>query len=159
MDGMEAIRKIKSTEQGRAVPIVGVSASVFGEDQEGVLESGADEFIAKPIQEDELWEKIGRLLEIEFLFEEEGPIRDAATASSTGTSITKERLSSLPTDLVEAMRAAVRGGYMEQLAEHAREAAEHDPELARSLLEMVDRYDYPALSELFSVSADQDERE
>ena len=51
VDGIETIKKIKSTEPGRSTPIIGVSASVFVEEQDKVLERGADEFLAKPIQE------------------------------------------------------------------------------------------------------------
>jgi hypothetical protein len=47
------------------------------------------------------------------------------------------------------MRTAVRGGYMERLAEHARQADVHEPELAERLLEMIDRYDYDNLFHLF----------
>jgi len=62
MDGLEAIQAIKAKHAGRTTPVIGLSASAFKEDRNKVLGSGADDFIAKPIQEAELWDKIARLL-------------------------------------------------------------------------------------------------
>jgi CheY-like chemotaxis protein len=146
MGGIEAIKTIKSAEQGRATPIIGVSASVFKEDQDKVPESGADDFIAKPIQEIELWEKIGQCMKIEFLYD--GGERPAADRSKTAP-LTRERVAELPEELMGKMRAAVQGGYMQRLAELAGRAGDDHPELSQQLLGFVDRYDYDALARLF----------
>ena len=67
VDGLEAIKAIKSTENGRNTPIVGVSASVFEDDRKMVLDSGADDFLPKPFKENELFEKIGTHLGINYV--------------------------------------------------------------------------------------------
>jgi signal transduction histidine kinase/DNA-binding response OmpR family regulator len=146
MDGIEAIQTIKSTGQGRVTPIIGVSASVFKEDKNKVLESGADDFIAKPIQEAELWKKIGQCLKVELLFDDKK--RLAADRSET-LPLTRERMAGLPKELVEDMRAAVQGGYMERLAELAKQAAVIHPELSEQFLKIIYDYDYETLSRLF----------
>jgi CheY-like chemotaxis protein len=146
MDGIEAILAIKSTEKGRTTPVIGVSASVFEDDKATVLESGADDFIAKPVQEAEFWEKIGQCLKVELLFDDKK--RPAADRSET-LPLTIERMAEFPKELVEDMQAAVQGGYMEQLAELVQSAAEHHPELSQQLLKLIDHYDYEALSRLF----------
>jgi CheY-like chemotaxis protein len=146
MGGIEAIETIKSTEQGRATPIIGVSASVFEEERNKVLESGADDFIAKPIQEGELLEKIGQCLKVEYLFEEK---KRPAADRPEALPLTRQRVAELPKELVEEMRAAIQGGYMERLADLAKNAADHHPELSQQLLKLVDHYDYEALSRLF----------
>lgn len=149
MDGKEAIKKIKATERGRATPVIGLSASAFEEDRFKVLESGADDFIAKPIQESGLWEKIGRLLEVEFLFEDEEVVLTPPSEWQEEFPPIKEHLGNLPEQLVAEMRAAVQGGYMERLAELAQRAAVIQPRLSRHLLTLVDQYDYETLSRLF----------
>jgi DNA-binding response OmpR family regulator len=135
--------------------VIGLSASAFDADRKMVLDSGADDFIAKPIQESELWEKIAQLLKVEFLFENEAPLPNASAESSQKPPLTKEDLTRLPRELVEAMRTAVRGGYMERLAEHALEADVPEPQLAERLLEMIDRYDYDSLFHLFIEDEDE----
>lgn|GEM_PF-1791765 len=116
------------------------------EDKETVLDSGADDFIAKLIQESELWDKIGQCLNVGLLFDEQE--RPAADRPET-LPLTKESLVELPQKLVVDMRAAVQGGYMGRLAELARSAGDNHPGLSQQLLELVDRYDYETISRLF----------
>jgi CheY-like chemotaxis protein len=155
MGGLAAIQTIKEKSGSRTTPVIGLSASAFDADRKMVLDSGADDFIAKPIQESELWEKIAQLLKVEFLFENEAPLPNASAESSQKPPLTKEDLTRLPRELVEAMRTAVRGGYMERLAEHALEADVPEPQLAERLLEMIDRYDYDSLFHLFIEDEDE----
>ena len=70
VDGFEAIRRIRASEQGRRVPIVAVSASVFEESRREAKEAGADDFLVKPFREQDLLSKVGRLLGIPWVYEE-----------------------------------------------------------------------------------------
>ncbi len=49
------------------VPILGLSASVLGTDVQTALEAGFDDFLPKPFREDELFERLSRLMRIEWL--------------------------------------------------------------------------------------------
>ena len=66
MDGFEATRHIRS-ENSRvlnpAIPIIALTAYTMQGDRERCLQSGMDDFIAKPVQPRELAEKISRWLE------------------------------------------------------------------------------------------------
>jgi signal transduction histidine kinase/DNA-binding NarL/FixJ family response regulator len=155
MDGLAAIQAIKASSGGRTASVIGLSASAFEEDRKKVLDSGANDFIAKPIQEAELWEKIARVLKVEFLFEDRAPLPDVSAQPSEMTALTQADLINLPQGLVETMRDAFRGGYMDQLAEYAREALSHEPELAKRLLVIINRDDYDALSHLFIGDGDK----
>ncbi len=57
MDGLSAIKKLKSDDRVRNIPIIAVTASTMEEDNERALLAGADDFLSKPI-------KIRTLLEI-----------------------------------------------------------------------------------------------
>ena len=146
MDGIEAIQTIKSLNKGKSTSIIGVSASVFEEDRHKVLESGADDFIAKPIQEAELWEKIEQCLKVEFIYETK---EQAEVDRLEAGPLAIEDISELPDELVQEMRAAIQGGYMDRLAELAGRAADRHPQLSRHILKLVDRYDFDSLSRLF----------
>jgi two-component system CheB/CheR fusion protein len=100
MDGLAAIQTIKERGGIRTTPVIGLSASAFEKDRKMVLDSGADDFIAKPIREAELWEKIARLIKVEFLFEDDAPLPDASAESSQKPPLTKEDLTRLPRELV-----------------------------------------------------------
>jgi len=144
VDGITAIRSIRATQTGRTVPIIGVSASVFDEDRATVLDSGADGFVAKPVQESDLLEKIGRCLKIDYRIESS----EATTISGEPPALKREHLAGLPDTLVAEMRTAVEGGYMGRMTELARRAADHSPTVSRKLLELVHQYDLETLGDL-----------
>jgi PAS domain S-box-containing protein len=54
MDGLEAMRRIRSHPHGAAVPIVAATANVFDDDRERVLDAGGDGFLPKPFTKGQL---------------------------------------------------------------------------------------------------------
>ena len=62
MDGWEASRKIRSDENLRQVPIVGLSAHAMNGDRERALEAGCTDYLTKPLDEDLLARTIQTLL-------------------------------------------------------------------------------------------------
>jgi CheY-like chemotaxis protein len=54
MDGYEAIPVLKSSETYKHLPIVAVTAQAMQGDKEKCLQAGADDYIAKPVDLDEL---------------------------------------------------------------------------------------------------------
>jgi len=145
VDGIAAIQSIRATQTGRTIPIIGVSASVFEEDRTSVLDSGADDFVAKPIQEFDLLEKIGRCLKIDYRIESSS---EATKSFAELPALTKEHLAGLPDTLLAEMRAAVEGGYMDRLTELVRRAADHSPTVSQQLLDLVHQYDLETLADL-----------
>ncbi|MDX1738750.1 MAG: response regulator, partial [Alphaproteobacteria bacterium] len=62
MDGMEAIAKIRSNEAYNDIPIVAVTAKAMAGEREKCLAGGADEYLTKPVDIDELSEIMSRML-------------------------------------------------------------------------------------------------
>jgi len=62
MDGMEAIRQIRSSQKEHRIPILAVTAHAQQADQEEIMKSGADDILHKPYKEKEILEKLQRLL-------------------------------------------------------------------------------------------------
>ena len=68
MDGFEAIRRIRASEtEGQHLPILALSANVGEADRAAAREAGADDFLAKPVQHNELLERIGQALQLTWL--------------------------------------------------------------------------------------------
>ena len=62
MDGKQAVRIIRSKDRLKNIPVLAVTAhAIIGETQE-ILEAGFDEIITKPIDEEEILEKISLYL-------------------------------------------------------------------------------------------------
>jgi len=64
MDGYQASRKIRSLERKdlAEIPIVALSANVFDEDKKRALSSGMNDYIAKPLDVDVMYEVLGNIL-------------------------------------------------------------------------------------------------
>ena len=64
MDGLEATRRIRSLDlpKSKDIPIVAMTANVFREDIEKCLESGMNDHVGKPLDFDEVMDKLRRYL-------------------------------------------------------------------------------------------------
>ena len=72
MDGLEATRRIRVTEEGGDTPIVVVSASGSEGDQDEIRSSGADGIVGLPFDEAEVLREVQRHLGVRYAYEETG---------------------------------------------------------------------------------------
>ena len=63
MDGWEATRKIKANSDLKHIPIIAVTSHAMVGDEITAREAGCDDYVAKPVDENELMEKIKKLLQ------------------------------------------------------------------------------------------------
>jgi two-component system, sensor histidine kinase and response regulator len=107
-----------------------------------VMQSGADDFVAKPCREDELLEKMRAHLSIAYDYEE------TSEPVTVEDPLNTERLSQLPRELIEELRGATASGnkrLLDKLIAKVRES--EDAAFANSLQKLADRYEYDALSQ------------
>jgi PAS domain S-box-containing protein len=64
MDGLAATRAIRQMEGRTTTPILAMTANAFSEDRERCIASGMDDFIAKPIEPEDLFKGLLKWLEI-----------------------------------------------------------------------------------------------
>jgi hypothetical protein len=60
MDGIEATKRLRASEQGIRMPVVAMTANAMPIDRERCLKAGMDDFISKPIEFAELRRVLGR---------------------------------------------------------------------------------------------------
>ncbi|MBI4780863.1 MAG: CHASE2 domain-containing protein [Oscillatoriophycideae cyanobacterium NC_groundwater_1537_Pr4_S-0.65um_50_18] len=82
LNGWEMIQQLRNQEQFGTVAIAVTSASVFESDRQRSLETGANAFLAKPIQVDELFQTLQALLQLEWIYGDGAP---AKASQSTAT--------------------------------------------------------------------------
>jgi len=63
MDGWEATRKIKANSELRHIPIIAVTSHAMIGDEIQAREAGCDDYVPKPIDENELMKKIKKFLQ------------------------------------------------------------------------------------------------
>ncbi len=81
MDGLEASRTIRRLPGGDAVRIAALTASVFQEEREHVLQAGMDDFVCKPYQPENIFDCLQRQLQLEFVYAQEEDANQAAPAT------------------------------------------------------------------------------
>jgi PAS domain S-box-containing protein len=150
MDGYEACRDIKATEEGRRTAIVAVTAGAFDDTRQQVFAAGVDAYLRKPFQEHELFEVIRTCLPVQYLYEGDtaAPAVGPGGAETFGPDGAAPPLAALPPDLVEAMRQATIRADLRRLRALIREVEKHSPPVAAHLLELASRYQYVALRRL-----------
>jgi two-component system, cell cycle response regulator DivK len=62
IDGWEATRRIKANTALQAIPIIALSAHAMMGDQEKALQSGCNDYLSKPLDEDLLFAMLTRFL-------------------------------------------------------------------------------------------------
>jgi len=62
IDGWEATRRIKANAALKHIPIIALSAHAMMGDAEKALQSGCDDYLSKPLDEDLLFAKLAKFL-------------------------------------------------------------------------------------------------
>ena len=62
MDGYEVAKKIRSNDEIKDTPIIAVTAHAMEGDEKKALEAGCNDYLPKPIDEEELWAKVAKLI-------------------------------------------------------------------------------------------------
>ena len=62
MDGWEATRQLKANDNFRSIPVIALTAHAMKGDEEKALAAGCDDYLVKPLDEDELIAKIQKYL-------------------------------------------------------------------------------------------------
>ncbi|MEG4146398.1 ATP-binding protein [Microcoleus sp. Pol12B5] len=83
MDGFEMSRRFRKSSEFKDVILIASSASVFEFDRKNSHEAGCNEFLAKPIQVEELLEVLKNYLQIEWIYDHPADLANTPQADFT----------------------------------------------------------------------------
>jgi signal transduction histidine kinase/DNA-binding response OmpR family regulator len=138
------------------VPIVALTAHALEEEKARILAAGCDDFVRKPFREQEIFEVIGKHLDLQYIYMyQEAPVVPD-TGLESKAQITPQQLAALPVDLRGQLHAAVVELDKEQLLALIEQIKPFDAHLARALDAALKRY---ALSPLLDLLEKIERRE
>ncbi|MCF6266907.1 MAG: ATP-binding protein [Desulfuromusa sp.] len=105
MDGLTATKIIKSTETGKDIPIIALTAHAFKRERLKILAAGCDNLICKPYDEAELFAMFVSHLGVKFVYEKK-PLKKKISPIITGKPLSLTALAQLPQELTEELQAA-----------------------------------------------------
>ncbi len=152
MNGLEAMARIREIDPGGVTKIVMVTASAFIEDRDNAMIWGADAYLPKPFKARELFECLGSMLGVRYVYDEVAPV-----SAAPATPLTPGSLAGLSNGLAEKMLAATVELDRDGLFGLIGEITAKEPETGRQLYEMVKNYQYEALIELIKRRLEQNE--
>lgn len=141
MGGLEATGRIRAMEGGRAVKIVALTASVFKEERDNVMASGMDDFIRKPYRAEEIYDCVGRQLQVRFIHEK-GAVAAGPVPSGP---LRPEELAGLPPELCEDLTQALLSLDAARIGDIIRNVSDHNPALGARLAHHAERLEYTTI--------------
>ncbi|MES2151318.1 MAG: ATP-binding protein [Pseudomonadota bacterium] len=137
-DGVAATARIRAREGARQPVIVILSASAFDDERAAALRTGANDFMRKPLEEDQFFAMLER--ELGLHFERDGQVQALAPAAPT-----RAELCALPEPVCAALRSASRELDQGKMLAALGEVAVEHADLAARIAGMVDRFQYREL--------------
>jgi signal transduction histidine kinase/DNA-binding NarL/FixJ family response regulator len=135
MDGLEMVQQLRELEPFKQVPIIASSASVFSFDRQQSHEAGCDDFLPKPVQNNDLLDQLQRYLSLTWIYEQTGINTNKPTPSEI----------ILPSaDELAALYQAAKLGHIAKIRQEAERIQAMDTQyvaFANRVLELADEFD------------------
>ncbi len=143
LDGRQATLAIRALENGAAVPIVALTASVLQQEQAPLLAAGCNEILLKPIKLNETLAAIARHLPVSYLQRRD----DQALAEQGGFDATQAaaEAAALAPEFRQALIEAARRLDADALELEATRLRSEAPQLARQLAALTGQFDFGAV--------------
>ena len=141
LGGLEAIERLRRLPTFEMLPIIAVSASASGADQARGLAAGASAFLPKPIDLEQLLQKIGHLLSLTWVSEAPAHAQHGDEAAPVAP----------PRDELATLQRLARTGNMRLIrewADHLETLGEQHRPFARHLRGLADDFQSRAIVEL-----------
>ncbi|NEO85009.1 MAG: response regulator [Spirulina sp. SIO3F2] len=120
MDGWAFLKQVRTTERLKHHRILVSSASVFDTDVQRSLDEGGDDFLAKPVEAEGLYQMLAKHLELTWLYEELSETQAAPGAE------TESELIVPPQDVLADLRAHAKQGSINAIKSELSKIAQLD---------------------------------
>ncbi|MEG4990008.1 PAS domain S-box protein [Microcoleus sp. BR0-C5] len=144
VDGYTATKYIRERPQSQETVIIALTASIFEEEREKVVMAGFNDFISKPFQQRDIFDKIAKYLPVQYIYEvvEQTPQKQLVETLSV------EYLSMMPPQWLEQMYQAAYYLDTEIMNELILQIPESKASLSKALTEYINNFNSDRIMEL-----------
>ncbi len=145
MDGLSATRHIKATDKGLQTPVIALTGQTFEKERQTILSAGCDAYLAKPLEEQQLFDLLTKHLKVEFIRKKsissvEAPNKDAQ--------ITIGEMAQLPVPFLTELRKTALELDLEKLKGQLDQIQSAYPALGASLLNLSSNFRFEEIYNL-----------
>ncbi|OKH37276.1 hybrid sensor histidine kinase/response regulator [[Phormidium ambiguum] IAM M-71] len=131
MDGYQFLKQIRQSEILKVIPVIVSSASVSKMDQRHSLEAGGDDFLAKPVQLDDLLQMLRKYLQLNWIYQSISDSEQKLSATPELESSTPSTSFVLPpSEDLEQLLLLVQQGRLKKLTDAAVALEQRNPQYA-----------------------------
>ena len=155
MDGYEATQRIRASTKGQAPVIIALTASAFEEQRVLVLSAGCDDFVRKPFNEIDLFDKMTEYLGVQFEYQKittdnPTPVNDPEAMEHLRAKIQNLR----PEWLTDVHHAAARA-QSKTLLDLLAQIQADQPDVVAALTELVNNFEFEKIKMLVELDRRQ----
>lgn len=150
MDGYQATQQIKTSSQGHDTVVIALTASVFEENKQKILDAGCDDFVRKPFRQTEVLQKIAAHLGVKYLTVNSPQTRDTQhkDQSANHENLNLDNLRIMPIGWIEEMSQRASQGNDVILFQLIEQIPPEHQTLAIGLTNWVENYQFEKIVQL-----------
>lgn len=151
MDGLAATREIRRLPGGDAVIIVALTASVFENQKQALIDAGCNDFLRKPYRPDEIYDYMSRYLDLEYEYIDQEDSEEKA--AEIELQVDTNALLSVNQALLNKLSEAARLGQVDAVNAAIDGIAETHEDIASALRKLADAYRFDLILNLTQAQA------
>jgi signal transduction histidine kinase/DNA-binding response OmpR family regulator len=152
MDGYQMTQQLRQLPEFQDTIVIAISANVFEEDRQQSLEAGCNDFLPKPVQSKDLFEKIKRYLNLSWIYDSENGDRSEKLGDESNRDrITQTGMSVPPSEDLLALYEAVSNGIINIVEEEVMRLQQLNPDstdFMTRIQELADELEYEKIANL-----------
>ncbi len=146
IDGFEATKHIKSSDWGKDIHVIAVTANVLDETVQKVKEYGFADYIIKPFIKQQIFDVIQKFCDVEYIYETLEQEQDTSRVV-----VDREKL---PKGFEETIKKAVFYGDFDKVIKTVEELGEEFTDAKQRMLELAENFDGKSICNLIKGNAD-----
>ncbi|EAZ89035.1 GAF domain-containing hybrid sensor histidine kinase/response regulator [Crocosphaera chwakensis] len=148
MNGYEATKRIKASLKGQATVIIALTASVFEEQRQKVLDCGCDDFAAKPFRSQEIFDKMAQYLGVQYIYEESTPNKREDNQEYDPFTLISDSLNVMPSQWIAQIYQRACEGNDLLLLQLLDDIPQEETALKEALQNLIDNFEFDEIIKL-----------